>query len=101
MKYNKLVRDNIPEIIEQNGSRVTVHIADKDEYKRKLYEKLHEEVEEFLQERSEEELADVMEVLDAIVKLHKLDMEKVKEIQEEKAVKRGRFHKKIILDETD
>lgn len=99
MKYDKLVRDKIPEIIKKRGGRATTHVADDKEYKQKLHEKLREEVDEFLRQPNEEELADVMEVLDAIIRLHTLSRKKARGIQKEKAEKRGHFEKQIILDE--
>ena len=58
MKYNKLVRDKIPKIIEKDGQTPVIHIANKKEYKQKLLEKLQEEVDEFLKDQNQEELAD-------------------------------------------
>lgn len=61
--YNKLVRDKIPEIIEESGKKCDTMIASKEEYTKLLEEKLKEEVNEFLKDKNLEELADVMEVL--------------------------------------
>lgn len=99
MKYNKLVRDNIPEIILQKGKKAVTHIADEREYAKKLEEKLSEEVNEFLFSKSEEELADVYEVIDAIVDFRKLDKKKADVIKKEKGEIKGKFVKRIILDE--
>jgi predicted house-cleaning noncanonical NTP pyrophosphatase (MazG superfamily) len=100
MKYNKLVRDKIPEIIKQNNSTPITHIADDGEYWDKLKEKLKEEVDEFLKNSTEEELADILEIVYAIRDYMKIDKNKFEEIRENKAQKRGAFKNKIILDET-
>ncbi len=98
MKYNKLVRDKIPEIIKQDNSIPTTHIADDKEYWDKLKNKLKEEVDEFLKESTEEELADILEIVYAIRDHMKINPEKLEEIRKQKAQKRGGFKKKIILD---
>lgn len=100
MKYNKLVRDRIPEIIKQNNSTPIIHIADDEEYWDKLKEKLKEEIDEFFKNSTEEELADILEVIYAFRDYMKIDKDKFEEIREKKAQKRGSFKKKIILDET-
>lgn len=99
MKYNKLVRDNIPEIIAQNGKKARIHIADEREFIEKLEEKLSEEVREFLFANSEEELADIFTVIDAIIAYRGLDRQKIESLKNKKAQERGVFTKRIILDE--
>ncbi|MFC1687343.1 hypothetical protein ACFL0L_02095 [Patescibacteria group bacterium] len=99
MKYNKLIRDYIPEIIVESGDEPIVHIADEKEYYQKLKEKLIEESTEFIQSDDPEELADVLEVMYAICCIHKLSASKLEKIRENKAKKRGSFSKKLILDE--
>lgn len=99
MKYNKLVRDNIPEIIAQNGKKARIHIADEREFIEKLEEKLSEEVREFLFANSEEELADIFTVIDAIVEYRGFDRQKIESLKNKKAQERGVFTKRIILDE--
>lgn len=98
-KYNKLVRDKIPEIIMNKGENCHFHKADKDEYWIKLREKLKEEVNEFLEEESEEELADILEVLGAICKARNYSTEEIDKIKMEKAKNKGSFNDRIILDE--
>ncbi len=100
MKYNKLVRDKIPEIIKNKGAVPITHTADDEEYWQKLKEKLQEEVDEFLKECNEEELADILEVIYAICDFKNFDKEKLELLRKKKAEERGRFKDKIILDET-
>ena len=99
MKYNKLVRDKIPEIIKRDGNKPITHIADSQEYWEKLKEKLKEEVDEFLKNSTEEELADILEVIYAICDFKKINRQKLELLRKKKAKKRGEFRKKIILDE--
>jgi len=99
MKYNKLIRDKIPEIIKQDGKNPITRIATDEEYWQKLKEKLKEEVDEFLESENEEELADIYEVLEHIYEIKKLEKHKLKEIKEKKAEQRGSFKLKIILEE--
>ena len=97
MKYNKLVRDKIPQIIKDKGQEVIFHVANKEEYKN---EKLKEEVEEFLKEPNSEELADVLEVIHAICSDLGISFGKLEKIRQEKVEKRGGFNNCIILDES-
>ena len=100
MKYNKLVRDKIPEIIKNKGVIPITHIADDEEYWQKLKEKLQEEVNEFLEDGNEEELADILEVIYAICDFRNFDKEKLELLRKKKAKERGAFKNRLILDET-
>lgn len=98
-EYNKLVRDKIPEIIESKGEPVKFHVAAEAEYWEKLKEKFSEETAEFIKEANPEEMADVLEIIDAIIDCRRFDREEIELIKKEKASKRGRFEKRIILEE--
>jgi predicted house-cleaning noncanonical NTP pyrophosphatase (MazG superfamily) len=102
-EYPKLVRDNIPEIVsERSGKEVKTRILEKDEeYLEFLLKKIVEEATELAnakgKEHLAEEIADVSELLDAILELNGLDWEAIKKIQKEKAEERGGFKKRILM----
>ena len=100
MKYNKLVRDKIPEIIKKKGAVPITHIASDDEYWQKLKEKLQEEINEFMKDENAEELADILEVIYTIRDYKKIDKNELELLRKKKAEERGGFKDKIILDET-
>ncbi|MBX4190153.1 nucleoside triphosphate pyrophosphohydrolase [Candidatus Parcubacteria bacterium] len=100
MKYDKLIRDKIPEIIEKKGGTYKIRLADDQEYWSKLKVKLTEEVAEFLESESHEEIADVLEVLQAAAEHKGFEWDVVLTTQRIKAEERGGFKKKIILEES-
>jgi predicted house-cleaning noncanonical NTP pyrophosphatase (MazG superfamily) len=99
MKHNKLVRDRIPEIIVQSGSRPVTHIANDREYGEKLKEKLFEEVAEYLNNEDIEELADILEVIIAICNFKYGDFQNLEKSRKSKQAKNGGFEDRVILDE--
>jgi predicted house-cleaning noncanonical NTP pyrophosphatase (MazG superfamily) len=96
--YNKLVRDKIPEVIERTGKKVSSHIAGELEYKEELFKKVYEELEEFKENPSAEEMADIFEVLEGLIKAYNIEMNDVFDIKEEKVRERGAFDERIILE---
>ncbi len=99
MNYNKLVRDKIPEVIKAKGQTPVFHVADDAEYWTKLKAKLAEETGEFVRDESVNEIADILEVLDAIIAYKKFDRAEIEEAKAKKFAERGGFEKRIILDE--
>jgi predicted house-cleaning noncanonical NTP pyrophosphatase (MazG superfamily) len=99
MKYDKLVRDNIPEIIKNKRQVPRIRIADQKEFKEKLLQKLREEVNEFIADENPEELADILEVIYALAGVLSLTPEELEVMRKKKAGERGAFKEKIILDE--
>lgn len=97
--YNKLVRDKIPEIIAMdNGKTCKTRIMEDGEYLESLNLKLQEELKEYLESGEVEELADLEEVLRAILEVKKVSYEDFEVIRINKVNKRGAFKKKIFLE---
>lgn len=103
-KYYKLVRDKIPEIIENDGEIPFVRVLDDKEFKFELERKLFEEYNEVLEASSSEErleeLADMLEIISALSSLENSNLETLISIMEEKRMKRGGFSKKLFLEKT-
>ncbi|MCC6934588.1 MAG: nucleoside triphosphate pyrophosphohydrolase [Candidatus Yanofskybacteria bacterium] len=99
MRYDKLVRDKIPDIIAEKGSTAETHIAEEAEYLEKLRAKLQEEVGEFLESNTAEELADILEVVYALGVSLGVTRDELERLRAEKAASRGGFEKRIILEE--
>ncbi|MCD7948960.1 MAG: nucleoside triphosphate pyrophosphohydrolase [Erysipelotrichaceae bacterium] len=99
MKYNKLVRDKIPEIIESDGKACIVEILNDQDYLTYLNNKLIEELDEYLESGDIEELADLEEVIRAVLDAKEVDYTTFEKIRLNKVEKRGSFKKKILLKE--
>ena len=101
--YDKLVRDRIPEIIREAGKvPVTRFVTDKMELQLRLIDKLAEEMQEYRESASVEEIADILEVLQALVEqVHGLSWEQVREIQGRKWEGRGGFRDGIVLERVE
>ena len=97
--YNKLIRDKIPEIIaKDNGKTCVTRIMADDEYLESLNAKMQEELNEYLASGEVEELADLEEVLRAILDVKGISYDAFEKIRNEKVLKRGAFKKKIFLE---
>ena len=99
MKYHKLVRDRIPEIIRESGKNCVTSVLPEDTYLSMLDEKLNEEVAEYQESKSLEEIADILEVIRAIVSARGSCVEEVEDIRLQKRSARGGFEKRILLSE--
>lgn len=96
--HYKLVRDKIPEIIMNEGKEPTIkQIQDDQEYLRLLVIKLLEEVKEFQASLEQEELADIFEVLDAILNISQLPMRHITYLRKLKLAERGGFSQRYYL----
>ena len=100
-KYHKLVRDKIPEIMIQNGAIPVTRILSDEEYLLSLNQKLKEELAEYLKDGNVEELAELQEVLFAILDLKNISRDEFETIRKQKVLQRGAFSKKIFLERED
>ncbi len=99
VKYKKLVRDRIPEIIEATGKTCVTEILSDADYLRMVDAKLDEEMAEYHKDQNIEELADLMEVIYAAAIARGYTLEQLEQVRADKAEKRGAFEKKILLKE--
>lgn len=103
--YNKLVRDNIPSIIEKNNKKCTYHIAKEEEQLTYLFSKLNEEILELkaatTREEVLEEIADIEDVLEMIALKHNWNETDIYTKRLNKCNKNGWFKKFIILESVE
>ena len=97
--YHKLVRDRIPEIIEADGKTCVYETLSDEAYIRLLDQKLNEELAEYQESKSLEELADLLEVIQAVVRARGWTLDELEQVRADKAAERGGFAKKILLKE--
>lgn len=99
--YNKLVRDRIPEIIEESGKECKIRILNEEEYMQMLDVKLDEELAEYHKDQNVEELADLLEVIYAAALARGYSIEQLEQIRAAKAEKRGAFQERVLLIEVE
>jgi predicted house-cleaning noncanonical NTP pyrophosphatase (MazG superfamily) len=99
--YHKLIRDRIPEIIQKDGKTCEVVTLNDKEYLDALHAKLGEELKEYQEDYSIEELADLQEVVNAIVKAEGLTPAEFDALREKKRLSNGGFDKKLMLISVD
>ena len=100
-KFNKLVRDKIPDIIRSDGKCPSTEILSGNEYFSALKQKLIEETKEFHESEALEELADILEVVYSLSSCLGADPNKLEEIRHKKKLERGGFSERIFLIETE
>ena len=89
IEYNKLIRDRIPEIIERSGKKCIVEVMDNGTYLKYLDLKLNEELAEYQADKSLEELADLLEVIYAVVRARGYSLDELEKVRKQKAEKRS------------
>lgn len=101
--YNKLVRDRIPEIIKKSGQTAVTKTLSIGEYIKELRKKSEEELKEYMNAKTDaealEELADLLEIIHALAKVHGATIDQVEEIRHKKAEQRGGFEDRVLLIE--
>lgn len=97
IRYEKLVRDKIPQMIEAEGFTPNTRVLSDEEYMEALCVKLTEEVQEYLSDRNAEELADILEVVYALANAQGVPQDTLEQIRKAKADARGGFEKRLWL----
>jgi len=97
MGNGKVVRDRIPEIIERSGKKPQIRILDRASAVRGLEEKLWEELREYSEDHSPEELADLIEVVHGILFHRGMSWDELEAIRLKKRAERGGFEQGIFL----
>ena len=101
-EQNKLVRDNIPNIIKNRGDEPIIRILSDEEYWEALIQKDTEELIEVkgavLKEERKKELADKLEVLKAMAEYNGFTLEEIIKEAKIKANKNGAFENKVFLE---
>ncbi len=100
-KYNKLVRDRIPEMIKEADKTPVTRVLPEEEMEEHLIQKLEEEIQEFKESRDFEELADLLEVMEALAKLRGEDLYSLERIKADKKQERGGFEERILLESVE
>lgn len=99
-EYDKLVRDRIPEIIRRNGDECVVEVMTDEDYRRALRRKLVEEATEAAEASPDElatELADLQEVIDAVLAVEGIHRAVVQVEQQRRRAERGAFAARLRL----
>ena len=101
MKYNKAIRDKIPEIIQKDGHSCNVETLSDEQFLEHLEKKISEEVAEYQNDKNPEELADILEVIYRVAQLRGVSKEELEKIRIKKSKERGGFEKNLFLIDTD
>lgn len=99
--HNKLVRDKIPSIIENDNKKANTRVLEDKEYLECLNKKLLEEVNEYLVDNDIDELADVLEVIYNILEFNNTSKENIDKVRVDKNNKNGSFKDKIFLESVE
>jgi len=95
--FNKLIRDKIPDIIEEAGNDYEMEVLDDEDYFNALNDKLQEELDEYLESKEIMELADLVEIIYAILDHKDISRKEFEKMRRKKKKERGAFEKKLFL----
>ena len=101
IKYNKAIRDKIPEIIAESGKKCNLKQLDDESFLAELEKKLTEEVNEYTERKDVQELADLLEVIYRISELRGVNSDELDKIRKEKAKERGKFDSNLFLIDSE
>lgn len=99
--YNKLVRDNIIDIIQKDGRKADYEVLNDARYSKALEKKLGEEYKEYIDDPCLEEMCDIIEVIDAICKVKGYTKEQIEEKRKSKCKTKGAFEKRLYLKKVE
>jgi predicted house-cleaning noncanonical NTP pyrophosphatase (MazG superfamily) len=99
-KFNKAIRDKIPEIIQKDGHTCNIQTLSDEKFIIEIEKKLSEEVTEYQNDKNPEELADILEVIYAIAQLKGISKEELEKIRIKKLQDSGGFEKNLFLIDT-
>ena len=99
-KFNKVIRDKIPEIIQKDGYTCNIQTLSDEKFLVEIEKKLSEEVTEYQNDKNPEELADILEVIYRIAQLKGISKEELEKIRVKKLQDKGGFEKNLFLIDT-
>ena len=100
VEFNKVIRDKIPEIIQKDGHTCNVQVISDEKFLLEIEKKLSEEVTEYQNDKTPEELADILEVIYKIAQLKGISKDELEKIRVKKLEDKGGFTKNLFLIDT-
>ncbi len=102
-KLNKLIRDKLPIFYESIGQKANLRLLGKEEHTQALLDKIVEEVNEIpetnlTKKKLIEEVADIQQAVDDLMKLYGVSAEEVAKAQKAKDEYKGGFSKGIFIE---
>jgi predicted house-cleaning noncanonical NTP pyrophosphatase (MazG superfamily) len=94
---NTIVRDNVPQMIEERGKKCEYRLLEKEEFKEELLNKLKNEVNELINNPEEKEIADIYEVLESIITQYGFEPMHIDYLKLQKKEINGEYSKGVFL----